>query len=175
MKIRDITEEFNIKILPPVGSGKMKEPGTVVDLIKAIPYLIQSGYLPPMKILNTVFSEGKKDAGMSGGCEWEPFQITVDSFSQLIDKVTGPDGEKVIYSEPPDWVEDMEDFQIWVLDIKHGVPWKEHKKLNDAYNESKRKTVEARNENERERLFLKEIEEGVKLSDYINKYLIKGT
>jgi hypothetical protein len=171
MKIRDINEEFNIKILPPMGSGEVKKPVTVVGLVREIPYLIQSGFLPSRKVLNDIFSRGINDAGMSGGCEWEPFQITEEGFSELVNKATDINGSKVSYSVPPDWVEDIEDFQIWIFDMKHGVPWEKHKQLKDAYNEAKRKTADAKSEQEKEECFVKEIEAGNELEDYIDEYL----
>jgi hypothetical protein len=82
MKVRDITDEFNIKVLPAVGGGKTKVPGTVVNLVQRVPALIQDGYLPPLKLLNGLFAKGRSENGMGGGCEWEPFQITSEAFHQ---------------------------------------------------------------------------------------------
>ena len=171
MKIRNLNEEFNIKILPPMGTGKIKKPVTVAGLVKEIPYLIQSGLLPPCKVLNDIFSKGINDAGMSGGCEWEPFQITEAGFAELVEIATDRNGTKVTYAQPPAWVADIEDFQIWVFDIKLGVPWEKHKQLKDAYNAAKRKTAEARSKAEKEACFVKEIQAGNDLQDYIDEFL----
>lgn len=154
-----------------MGGGNVKKPVTVVGLVKEIPYLIENGFLPSCKVLNGIFSKGINDAGMSGGCEWEPFQITEEGFSELVKIATDINGNKVTYSDPPVWVEDIEDFQIWIFDMKYGVPWEKHKKLKDAYNEAKRKTAEAENEAEKEECFVREIQAANELEDYIDEYL----
>ena len=48
------------------------------------PYLIGCGVLPPLAVLNTVFSRGIAGGGMSPETRWSPFQITSDEYSDLI-------------------------------------------------------------------------------------------
>jgi hypothetical protein len=59
--------------------------GTVVDLLFHIPYLI--GFdrpFPPRDGLNDLLRHGFYDAGMSGGAEWDPFELSVDEYDEVV-------------------------------------------------------------------------------------------
>jgi hypothetical protein len=83
-------------LLPPIspleyGEGPRIQ-GTLVDLILAIPYLMHSDVIPSLAELNVVFRKGIRDAGMSGGCKWKPFEITEEEYKELIEELlTLPD------------------------------------------------------------------------------------
>jgi hypothetical protein len=70
---------------PPDGALPPEE-GCLVDLIRAIPYLVGPD-IPPLSILNDVMARGKREAGMSGGALWEPFHIEPDEYRELIDEL----------------------------------------------------------------------------------------
>jgi len=38
-------------------------------------------------VLNEVFGGGISDVGMSGGCQWQPFQATGDEYSELVEEL----------------------------------------------------------------------------------------
>ena len=65
--------------LHPLGHFLMPAEGTVVDLLFDVPYLIGFGAPFPSHVqLNSLLQLGYEDAGMSGGCEWEPFELSGD-------------------------------------------------------------------------------------------------
>ena len=45
-----------------------------------IPHFFYMGYVPPLKIVNIFLEGGLRDAGMGGGCEWEPFEIGISEY-----------------------------------------------------------------------------------------------
>ena len=103
------------------------------------------------------------------------FSLIRSGFAQLVERETDRDGSKVKYLAPPGWVTDLEDFQIWVFYLEFGIPWEMHKQLKDEYREAAKRTAAVKNEEERTAVFLKEIEAGNRLNDYVEKYLRKGT
>jgi hypothetical protein len=71
--------------------------GSVVDLLIAMPYLVPHSAhkaLPDLSQLNEILSTGKYDCGMSGGCEWKPFQIDKQDYKtleiELLELITQP-------------------------------------------------------------------------------------
>jgi hypothetical protein len=71
--------------MPGVGPGVgPSRKGSLVDLVVAIPYLVMSE-IPPRRVLNDVLTRGFSDAGMSGGCIWEPLEIDETEYSNLVE------------------------------------------------------------------------------------------
>jgi len=72
------------------GPGESPEEGTVADLLFAIPYLIGFGWpFPSHAQLNSLLRKGYADAGMSGGCEWEPFEMQVGEYDDVAHAIGG--------------------------------------------------------------------------------------
>ncbi len=72
------------------GPGESSEEGTVADLLCAIPYLIGFGWPFPSHVqLNSLLRKGYADAGMSGGCEWEPFALEVGEYDDVVNAIKG--------------------------------------------------------------------------------------
>jgi hypothetical protein len=70
--------------------GTIPATGTVADLLFHIPYLIGFGKpFPSRDALNELLSEGFYDAGMSGGAEWEPFELSVDEYEEVLMAIKG--------------------------------------------------------------------------------------
>ena len=46
------------------------------------------GVVPPIHVLNEILANGYYDAGMGGACEWEPFQLSSDEYSELVFELT---------------------------------------------------------------------------------------
>ena len=81
---------------------------------------------------------------------------------------------KLEYIKPPDWVGNFDDWHVWVMEYRHGVPWQKHKELNDAYiciENKMLKAYEEGNDKEGERLHLQVIKLGNELADYTQQYL----
>jgi hypothetical protein len=120
----------HFEVLPGVGDGKESLEGSLTDLVESTPTLLQFGVIPPLHVLNDVLRRGGIDAGMSGGCKWEPFEIDATEWSRLRTALeTG--ASRYEYVEPPAWVQTYEYWQVWLLELRHGVPAEEHRRLVD--------------------------------------------
>jgi hypothetical protein len=75
------------KKLAGMGPGKERKQGTVADLLLDIPYFVFADVLPSFEALNALLAKGIEDAGMSGGVEWKPFQITPDEYREAIEEL----------------------------------------------------------------------------------------
>ena len=50
------------------------------------------GVIPPLHVINEIMLLGEHDAGMGGGAEWKPFEITKDEYEELVENlVTNPE------------------------------------------------------------------------------------
>ena len=63
--------------------GETPKVGTVADVLLEIPYLLMTRIIPPLRVVNDLLAKGISDAGMSGGCRWEPFQVTPVEWEEL--------------------------------------------------------------------------------------------
>ena len=101
--------------------GEFPKQGTVADLLSEIPYLLTARIIPPLHVVNDLLAKGVDDAGMSGGCEWDPFQITQSEWEELVEHLKSLP-EACEFVQPPDWVESVEDWQAWIMIHKYGFP-----------------------------------------------------
>jgi hypothetical protein len=112
-------------LLPPVGSHETPTEGTVADLLDAIPYLLVTRIVPPLAVLNEVLATGEVDAGMSGGCRWEPFSLTPADFNDLVASLAARQGDtEARYVEPPAWVRTYEEWRHWTVEFCYAIPAK---------------------------------------------------
>lgn len=65
------------------GVGPLRR-GSLADLAMAIPYLVLDE-IPPRQVLNDMLTRGFDDAGMSGGCIWEPLELDDNEYAELLD------------------------------------------------------------------------------------------
>lgn len=115
------------EVLPGVGDETVSVEGTLTNLIESIPTVLQFGVIPPLHVLNDVLQRGSIDAGMSGSCRWEPLEVDATDWSEL--RTALETGDRYEYVEPPSWVLSFEDWQVWLLELRHGVPAEEHRLL----------------------------------------------
>ncbi len=74
------------KKLAGIGPGKERKYGSVIDFLLDLPYFPLSP-APTLATLNELFARGVLDTGMSGGCEWKPFQITADEYAEVLEEL----------------------------------------------------------------------------------------
>lgn len=168
---RSYDEVFAFEVLPATGPGTIPGSGSTVDLLMNMPYLLTSGLIPPEFVINELLSQGLNDAGMSGGVHWTPYRLKPGDFDALVKALQkayqfGP----LEYREPDGWVKDFQDWHVWVMHIKHGVPWKEHKRLNDAMvtiETAQREAERSGDEARIEELHLESLKAGTELSEFI--------
>lgn len=75
------------KITPPINPFNEPVPhtlGSLVEFVLAMPHLLEFGAIPPLPVFNQLLLTGLYDAGMSGGCQWKPFQIEEEEYDELV-------------------------------------------------------------------------------------------
>ncbi len=71
----------------PIGSQGVWKHGSLKELLLDIPHFRlarNEGTLPPLTEMNAVLTQGKSDAGMSGFCEWLPFQLSEVEYQEVV-------------------------------------------------------------------------------------------
>jgi hypothetical protein len=175
METKSYSDLIEFKILPPVGSAEIEIEGNTSELLKNIPYLLSAGVIPSADIINEVLAKGRDDSGMSGGASWTPYQVDTNGFEELVTQLKAIEHYKSLeYIEPDSWVSNFEDWNVWVMYIKKGVPWKEHKRLNDIVVGLENQMEEAKASDDEQRvnvLHLKIIEAGTELYEFVMEHL----
>jgi len=175
MESKSYRDLIKFQILPPMGSEETEIEGNTLELLRHIPYLFSSGVIPSINVINDVLAKGLSDAGMSGGVRWASYHINPNGFEELVAQLKASEHYKSLeYIEPDSWVNDFEDWNVWIMYIKKGIPWKQHKKLNDAVVNLEREMREenARDDEQRiNELHFKTIEAGTNLSEFIMEHL----
>jgi hypothetical protein len=157
-------------VFPAIGSGTIKQSGTLKDLLFEIPYLLTSGLIPPIHVFNDVLRTGFVDAGMSGGCKWQPFEISQIEYEELTVSLNTNSDKLFKRIEVPGWVQSHSDWSIWRMEYLYGVPSKEHRRLQQEYDEIEEKRKKARESGDKEleeSLYEKFLEIGERLSEFI--------
>jgi hypothetical protein len=146
------------------------ERGTIAELLTAIPYLLSARIIPPLAIVNDLLNGGHSDAGMSGGCEWEPFALTESEWDELTATLRSlPDDEACEFVQPPQWVESIDDWQAWIMIFKYGLP-EEFRYLEREVRDLERDRAKAVESGDQERvleLHLQVIEAGNRLAEFV--------
>ena len=135
---RPLMRSVDYILLPPVGSQETPVRGSVADLLRDIPYLLIGGLIPPLPVANEVLGSGLDDAGMSGGCRWEPLELSEREFDEVLhDLQTAGDrtGRPLRFEAPPSWVATRSDWDIWVAERVYSIPASENRRLRNAMDE----------------------------------------
>lgn len=144
--------------------------GSVADLLREIPYFLTYG-IPNQRVINSVLRKGIIDSGMSGGVEWEPFEIDEREFSEVVSSLSDSGSEILSL---PQWVATEDDLLVWIYEKEHGVPAKEHKQLQDACRNTEFEISRAEDQGEDElveSLHLRYIDESNALVEFIDKHM----
>jgi hypothetical protein len=126
--------------LPGVGGGGvLPEEHAPLDEFVAdvLPYVLQRGaapkpwLVPPRRVLNSIFAAGEKFAGMSGGAQWDPFEISDEEYATLVAALGDRDYEPSPPT-PPEWVTTEADWRTWEDELQRGVPSAPQRELRAA-------------------------------------------
>ncbi|GMV29250.1 MAG: hypothetical protein AMXMBFR59_13750 [Rhodanobacteraceae bacterium] len=107
---------------------------SIADVLRVYPYLLVGGLIPPLAIVNALLRAGAVDAGMSGGGRWEPIELSLEEFEEVISDLIahGTGGRPLRYAEPPDWVQSYADWSIWVAEQVYSIPAAENRRYSAA-------------------------------------------
>ena len=102
-------------LLAPVCTDKLRRTGTLTDLVRDIPGILFSNCIQPLHILNQFLKRGRKDAGMSGGAEWKPFNVPQEEYEFLVEDLVSYPDRNYYYSEPPAEISEFDQWWQWVF------------------------------------------------------------
>lgn len=130
--MQEEVKKIKYTLLAPIGDGKQDVEDDLVTFLENIQNLFYFKYVPSREIINSALSLGVEDNGMSGGCEWEPFEITEKEYREVIDELKARDG--FTFKDIPPEINSYDLWHLWVLSEHCGVPLDkqlEFKKQND--------------------------------------------
>jgi len=119
--------ELTFVVEPGIGPGEFPRRGSLADLVLALPYVVMDE-IPPRRVLNDVLGQGVLDAGMSGGCLWEPFEIGPAEYEEVVRELqrrgrrrhTGRDRRPFAIPATPDSVRTYSDWVAFRYEQKVG-------------------------------------------------------
>jgi hypothetical protein len=150
--------------------GTHSQSGTLSELLRAIPYLLTPKLVPPLQVANDLLKKGISDAGMSGGCSWEPFEITPTEWDELKEQLISNQSDGLEYVSPPEWVKDIRDWHNWVFEFRYGMPGPELREIEGRYRKFEEQRDQALKDGNQElatELHLKAIEAGNALAQLV--------
>jgi hypothetical protein len=130
------------------------------------------GVMPSRRVLNHLLGLGEQDAGMSGGCRWEPFEVDEQEWQEIREALEERD---VFFVEPPDWVENLHDWHAWLFDLRYGIPAEEHRRLMQEDADLGRAIARAAAAGDQEtvaELHLERVRVGAELAEMVAQYVL---
>ena len=76
---------------------------------------MSTDFVPPLPILNEFLQQGIVDAGMSGGCEWTPFELSESEYEELLEELLTQNERHLSKANPPKNVQTYEGWIAWRL------------------------------------------------------------
>jgi len=61
--------------------------GSLADLVLDALVIPRCGLIPPFLVLRSVLRTGGGDAGTSPGCTWEPFDLSAEDYSTIVEQL----------------------------------------------------------------------------------------
>lgn len=130
----------------------------------------KSNTYPPIGIINEFLMRGIDKHGMSGGMEWEPFEISETKYREYIESINGVIVQK---SEIPADIEKIEHWYLYKHEINYEVPYAEHRNYWNQLQAIKSEMDSARKSGNKERemeLHYEYIEIGDQSSQFFMKH-----
>jgi hypothetical protein len=121
--------EVAFTYLHPVGPELEGQNAPLAEFLGYMPHLFYFRYMPSLNVLNGFLAAGLDEAGMGGGCRWEPFQLTSLEYDELVQflRVTtsrvGRHPDKFV--AVPDEIRTKNQWFAWVWSVDLGQPYDE--------------------------------------------------
>jgi hypothetical protein len=127
-----------------VGGRDRPADGTLAELLIGGPYpSLTPPEIPPLLVVNEMLS-GRGGSGMNGGRRWSPFAIDETEYQALVDDLVRTHG--FIRYDVPNWVASRDDWHIWLMERRRGVPAEPHRQLRQRARELTRGFEHAQND-----------------------------
>lgn len=133
--------------LPAAGPGSIEVRAPLHEFLLEVPHLFYLDYVPPIRVVNAYLALGRSDAGMSGGCEWDPLVLSEERYSAVVrhlreNEVKGRNGP-LRFADVPPTIARRNEWISWVLHTEIGIPYEEHLELVDKEEELREKARRA--------------------------------
>jgi hypothetical protein len=112
----------------PLGRGRADASGTVADLLTGGPYpSLSPPEVPPLAVVNEILGTCG-GGGMNGGRRWRPFALSAGEYGELVNDLVASCGFTI--AEVPPWVTSGEDWHVWLMERRRGVPAGQQRQLS---------------------------------------------
>ena len=158
-----------------VGPEAVQERGSLLQFVLALPYLFAFRLIPPIRVLNEIFRKGEDLHGMSGGCQWEPFEIAPREYDELVEALRAGHEADYRLVEPPEWITSRVDWHIWTMEYEMEVPHEEFSELwheEDKWTRLKTRASQAGDDELAMDYHIKSVEAGTKLAEFLEPYMV---
>jgi hypothetical protein len=122
---------------------------SLAGFLLEIPNLFCFGYMPPLPVINSFLATGIADAGMSGGCRWTPFELSVPEYNEILAdlKTTNRSGRRPTnFIDAPAYVRSKNEWTSWVYQQEFGANYEEVLALKERESDlNERKRIAAEN------------------------------
>jgi hypothetical protein len=109
-------------------SGKQRVTGTVTELLVGGPYpCLSPPEVPPPSVVNEMLAR-PGGGGMNGGRRWRQFALSADDYHELVSDLVTSHGYTVV--DVPAWVATVDDWHVWIMERRWGVPSEPHRLLS---------------------------------------------
>jgi hypothetical protein len=129
--------------------------------------------IPPLTLVNEKLASGKDFSG-DDGHTWDPFQISEDEWREVVTTLQQLPDRHYAVVEPPTWVTTLAEWDIWIQEVRLGVPSDQHRPLDAKYRYWEKKRDDAQQQGDQARVLeyhVKTIKAGQKLVDLTTPYL----
>jgi len=125
-----------------LGRGKKRAAGTVTELLIGGPYpCLSPPEIPPLAVVNEMLAK-PGGGGMNGGRRWRQFALSADDYTELVADLVSSHGYTVV--DVPAWVANGDDWHVWIMERRWGVPSGPQRSLNQRARDLKQQLEEAR-------------------------------
>lgn len=109
---------------------------SIADLVRAMPYLMTAGFIPPRRVMNEVLARGGFDLGMGGAGKWRPLELDENDYREVVADLVenGAQGRALRLEATPDWVVDEAEWSLWIAERAYSIPANENRRLTLAIN-----------------------------------------
>lgn len=146
-------KKIEYKYLPPTGRDSVESIAMLDEFLISLPHLLYMGYIPPLNIINLFLALGIDEAGMSGGAEWEPFDIDKKEYEEILDSLKHRkyhDSEYFNSSLIDEIISTKNEWFVKVMEHKHGIPFARHFELMEREQALRQQSAEAYEQGDKE-------------------------
>jgi len=103
--------------------------GSVRELMTWLAGFPPTKDVPPRSVMNGVFKKGFWDGGFNGDTHWEPFELTLDEYGELVAEMLSDKAADYQVLEAPEWIQKELDWTAYVNWHHLNMPLEEYRRM----------------------------------------------